>query len=107
MNGGAILQREPWIQITADVLGRPLIPSTEREATSRGAALIALQARGANASIDAATDRFGEGNQPHSDRPRSYKVGLSRQKRLYDVLLPGTAGGAPAEAIVPAAEAVS
>jgi len=87
VNGGAILSRPVWMQIMADVLGHRLVPSSEREATSRGAALMALQARGCIESIDEAPDRLGKGYDPDSAHNRIYQAGLERQSRLYDLIL--------------------
>jgi len=89
VNGGAILGRPAWMQIMADVLGRPLVPSAEREATSRGAALMALQSQGCIESIDAAPDRLGTSYDPDSARNRVYQAGLERQSQLYNLILNG------------------
>jgi gluconokinase len=44
--GGALLANEAWLQVLADVLGRPLEVSGEPEGSARGAALIALERLG-------------------------------------------------------------
>ena len=41
--GGGLQKSPAWAQIVADALGRPLVASGEREASSRGAALLALE----------------------------------------------------------------
>ena len=87
VNGGAILNRPAWIQITADVLGRRLIPSLESEATSRGAAIMALQARGHIRSIDEVPDRLSDGYEPDMDRHQLYQAAVRRQEELYETLL--------------------
>jgi gluconokinase len=46
-SGGALNGSREWAQILADVLDRPLVLPAEREETSRGAALMALEALGA------------------------------------------------------------
>ena len=46
-SGGALLHSPAWTQIMADTLGRPVIASTEHEASCRGAALYALERIGA------------------------------------------------------------
>lgn len=112
VNGGAILNRPIWMQIMADVLGRRLVASAEREATSRGAALMALQALGEVPSIEEAPDRFGEGFEPDSGRHLTYQKGLERQRALYDLLLSphpasGSAGVSPAPAPPEAAQNAS
>ena len=45
-SGGAIGRSRAWARMLADALGRPVHASAEREATSRGAALLALEALG-------------------------------------------------------------
>src|SRR5205085_2663873 len=42
ISGSALLHNPTWMQMLADVLGKPLVVSEEAEATSRGAALIGL-----------------------------------------------------------------
>jgi len=46
-SGGAFAHLPPWLQIVADVFGRDIVRSTEDEGSSRGAALVALEALGA------------------------------------------------------------
>ena len=87
LNGGAILHSPVWIQIMADALGRRLTLSTEQEATSRGAALMALQSLGAIRAIEDAPDRFGTVYEPDTSRHAIYQQAAARQQRLYDLLL--------------------
>lgn len=59
-SGGALAASPAWAQMIADALGRPLLVSADEEATSRGAALLALDALGvrplaAGASLPAGT----------------------------------------------------
>jgi gluconokinase len=44
--GGALLEDDDWLQITADALGRPITTSSVREASLRGAAIVALERLG-------------------------------------------------------------
>jgi gluconokinase len=44
--GGALLANEAWLQVLADVLGRPVEVSGESEGSARGAALVALERLG-------------------------------------------------------------
>ena len=48
--GGALLHSPAWMQIMADVLGRPVLASTEPEASSRGVGLLALETFGCSRS---------------------------------------------------------
>jgi gluconokinase len=86
--GGALLSSPTWVQIMADVLGLPITPSTEPEGSSRGAALLALEATGVVPSIDAAPAGLGEPVEPDPAAHARYQEGLTRHRRLYDALLP-------------------
>lgn len=86
--GGALAKSPAWTQILADVLGVPLRPSAEAEASSRGAALLALEALGHLPSLDAAPARFGPTVAPDAARHARYQDGLARQRQLYDALIP-------------------
>ena len=58
-SGGGLLNSPAWLQIFADVLGRPVVASAEPEATSRGAALLALEALKAVPSVEAVPSEDG------------------------------------------------
>jgi gluconokinase len=87
VDGGAILNRPVWMQITADVLGRPLIDSSVHEATSRGAGIMALQLRGSLNTIDDAPDRLGSVFNPDDNNHRVYLKGAERQAALYERII--------------------
>ncbi len=87
VNGGAILSRPAWMQIMADVLGQRLIASGEREATSRGAALRALQSLGLLKAVEDAPDRLGAAYEPNAQNHAIYASGLQRHRELYERLL--------------------
>jgi gluconokinase len=86
--GGALLHSPAWMQIMADVLGRPVLASTELEASSRGASLLALETLGLLSepldSMQPATQRRYEPVSEHTDR---YRAAAERQRRLYDQLV--------------------
>ncbi|HET8577045.1 MAG TPA: gluconokinase [Methylomirabilota bacterium] len=79
-SGGALHHSRVWASIMADVLGVPLILSAEPEASSRGAALLALEALGASPSP------LGPGVSvtPDPGRHAIYRAARERQRRLYD-----------------------
>jgi gluconokinase len=86
--GGALLHSPAWMQIIADVLDRPVLASAEAEASSRGAALLALDAlrlldQPLDAQQPAVTRRF----EPVPARAERYRAALERQRRLYDALV--------------------
>lgn len=88
-NGGAVLSSPLWMQMLADVLGAPVTASAEVEATSRGAALLALLALGQTATLDHQTlpAALGRTYQPDAGRHQRYQAGAARQRWLYDRLL--------------------
>jgi gluconokinase len=86
-SGGGLLRRPAWLQIFADVLNRSVIASAEKEATSRGAALIALRSIGTITSLDELPADLGETYEPHSQRHAIYLKAIERQQKLYDLLI--------------------
>jgi gluconokinase len=89
VSGGAILSSPAWMQMLADVLNRPLLASNEREATSRGVALLALEALGAQPDLAALPLGAGRAYQPDPTRHERYAEGMRRQQKLYDALVKG------------------
>ncbi len=86
-SGGGLLNSPAWMQIMADALGRPVIASIEPEATSRGAALLALEALGALPSIDAIPAADGKTYQPRPAHYQRYQQAIKRQQELYELLV--------------------
>lgn len=88
-NGGAILHSPMWMQMLADVLGVPLAASGEMEATSRGAAMLALLSVGAIKSLEApeAAPALGKTYMPNPAYRERYHAAMLRQRRLYDLLI--------------------
>ncbi len=86
--GGALLASPAWVRIVADVLGVLVRPSAETQASSRGAALLALEALGALASLEAAPAGFGPTVHPDPARHARYREGLARHRQLYEALIP-------------------
>jgi len=82
-SGGALGRSRLWIQMIADVLGHPVMVSPEEEATSRGAALLALFALGATPGPASAP---GDVMQPDPARHARYRRALERQRRLDSTL---------------------
>jgi gluconokinase len=76
-----------WPQILADVLGRKLIIGGSAEASTRGAALLALEAVGKIpdiADFDVVAEQVFE---PHMERHVRYAEALARQEELYSRIL--------------------
>jgi gluconokinase len=91
-SGGALVRSRAWMQMVADALGRPLLLSEEREASSRGAALLASAAAGRLADLDAAARTAGTGIEPIAARRPRFAALRARQRELYAALVaPGRA----------------
>jgi gluconokinase len=88
-SGGGLLHSPTWTRIMADTLGRAVTLSGVKEASSRGAALLALEALG-GPEIEAAEVPLGETFEPDPDRHEVYTRALERQRRLYDAVLGGS-----------------
>ena len=88
-SGGGLLNSPTWTRIMADTLGRPVTISAVKEASSRGAALIALEALG-GPEIEASEAPLGETFEPDPGRHEIYRKALARQRRLYDAVLGGS-----------------
>ncbi len=87
VSGGALLHSPAWTQMMADALGRQVQACVEKEATSRGAALMALERIGAIASIGDMQPAMGDRFDAQPDHHDAYRSMLERQKRLYQKLL--------------------
>ncbi len=76
-SGGALLASATWRQILADVLGRPVIQSRSREASARGAALLALEALGLVEDAGQLEKKYGEASVPDAGRHKIYQAAIS------------------------------
>ena len=84
--GGGLLHSPTWTGIMADALGKPVVTSGVEEASSRGAALLALERLG-ELEIEEAEAPLGETFEPDPDRHEIYREALARQRRLYEAVL--------------------
>ena len=96
-SGNAVLHSPTWMQIMADVLGKPVTAVTGVEASSRGVALLALESLGVLRSLEEVPLALGPTYHPDSIRHERYVRGIERQNRLYDLLIKTGAGTALAE----------
>jgi gluconokinase len=85
--GGALLGDDDWLQIMADALARPIVVSSVREASLRGAAVLVLERLGETPS-SAPLCRVIE---PRTDRADAYRAARERQRRLYEAAMDVTA----------------
>lgn len=86
-SGGALLQSSVWLQIMADVLGRPVVASAVKEASSRGAALLAMEALGLLDGIEGVKTPLGRRFNPCKAKHEIYQRALVRHEQLYQLLL--------------------
>lgn len=83
-SGGGAVQSPVWVKMMADVIGCPVALSAEPEATSRGVAVLVLEALGRGAEIPpaAVADSF----QPEPARHAVYVRAVARQRELYRLI---------------------
>jgi gluconokinase len=84
--GNALRSSPVWLQIVADVLGRPVMFGGTPEASIRGAALLALEAVGKIVNLEAVSVSVDEVFEPDMQRHARYREGLARQQELYERL---------------------
>jgi gluconokinase len=85
-SGGALLGSPALAQIVADTLGVPLYPSRYREASARGAALLALETLGRVPDAALVPSELQPPVVPDMGRHAIYQQARERQLRLYHLL---------------------
>ena len=86
-SGGALKASKYWLQVMADVLQRPITTSPESEDTSRGTAILALNALGAWSSLTDVPAEIDGVVQPDATKAAVYRAARERQKDLYACLV--------------------
>ena len=84
--GNALRSSPVWLQIMADVLGRPVMLGSASEASMRGAALLALEAVGKIGNLEAVPVSVDQVFEPDMQRHARYREGLARQQDFYERL---------------------
>jgi gluconokinase len=82
-SGGALARSPLWVEIIAAALARTIDASSEREASSRGAALQALAAAGVIGSPSELPPPPAQPVIPDPERAARYREAHDRQERLY------------------------
>lgn len=82
-SGGALRESPVWTQIIADVLARDMSLPDTREASSRGAVLLALEAIGEIESIEKTETPKGQGFKFDKNQHVIYKNARRRHELLY------------------------
>ena len=85
-SGAALLHSPAWTQMMADALSRPVITCLAKEATSRGAALLAMERIGAIGHVRDLPAEMGPVYKPVDANRPIYEEELRRQRRLYTKL---------------------
>jgi gluconokinase len=84
--GGGLVKSPAWTQIMADALGRPVAMSKVDEGSSRGAALLALEALGHIERAEEVEAPLGETFEPDPEHTEAYEGAAARQVALYDAV---------------------
>ena len=82
-SGGALLASSAWTQMMADALGVDVLPCLEREATGRGAALLASERLGAIPSVTGVPFQGGSPHVPVAEHTAIYAQLLDDQRKLF------------------------
>ena len=89
--GGGLVNSPAWTQIIADALGRPVAHSGVAEGSSRGAAVLALEALGETPG----EAPLGETFEPDPAATEAYQAALGRQQALYERVITSTPAPRP------------
>lgn len=82
-SGGALRESPVWTQIVADVLGRDLSLPDTREASSRGAVLLALETIGKLSSLDSSGTPAARRFRFDKARNAIYRLSRRRHRLMY------------------------
>lgn len=85
-SGTGLVHSPTWMQILTDVLGTPVTICAAKEATSRGAAILALMALGQIRTLTDVPVPLGRTYRPNAEHHRRYMNAVERQQALYDLL---------------------
>lgn len=85
-SGGAFEHSRAWAQLIADAVGRPIVRAAETEATSRGIALLALEALGRVRGLGAVPVALGETLAPDPAGHARARDALARQRAIDERL---------------------
>jgi gluconokinase len=85
--GGALLGSPAWVQVLADVLELPLACADEPEASSRGAAILALEALGFLSRTDAPSPAMTRRFLPRAEAAEAHRAAFRAQEQLRRAVL--------------------
>jgi len=87
-SGAALLQSPAWTQMIADALSFPITTYPEPEASSRGAALLALERLGIVRDLSDTAPRWGTVHKPKAALETVYGELLASQQKVFKKLFP-------------------
>jgi gluconokinase len=85
-SGGALRESPVWTQIICDALNKKMFLPKEQEASSRGAALFALEKMGKIKSVGDFSIERGQSFTPDTRKFQIYKKARQRQEKFYDCI---------------------
>ncbi len=85
--GGAMTNSPWWLQTMADVLQGEVHVPAEEQATSRGAAILALNALGIWADLNDVMPQIAAVYEPRHEYRSVYEEAVQRQTELYDAVI--------------------
>jgi gluconokinase len=85
-SGAALLSSPAWLQMMADAIGREVAAGSPKEASSRGAAIFALEALGL-AKAEHLDPGTGRTFTPNPIATKAYRKAQARQEALYKALI--------------------
>lgn len=85
--GGAMTNSPWWLQTMADVLQGEVHVPAEEQATSRGAAILALNAMGEWNGFDDVMPKIANIYHPSSQHQDRYQIAIERQSNLYEAVI--------------------
>jgi gluconokinase len=86
-SGGALRESPVWTQIIADVLGRDMTLPDTREASSRGAVLLALETIGKIEKLETLKPPKGTAFKFRKEHRKAYDAARKKHEELYRILL--------------------
>lgn len=86
-SGGALRESPVWTQIIADVLGRDMSLPDTREASSRGAVLLALETIGKIERLETLETPKGTAFKFRKEHRKAYNAARKKHEELYKILL--------------------
>ena len=86
-SGGALRESPVWTQIICDVLAKNMNLPDTREASSRGAVLLALETSGVSSEIEDLATPKGQGFIFNKENHEIYKQARKRHEKFYKLLV--------------------